>query len=173
MQTELNIYRGPSGSKPFDPSRLLNPYQLTLWEGGLTGGGILLNAPHLFSARSLALTKIQFSQLTKDDNFIPGTGQPLGAKYVEMQDPQKQTRIFADPQIGEELLNESGQFCLKYIASLGISCIEFFGGILRDVDGNPCILVLTNEADGWRASARRFNQVSEPNNFALVLDVIG
>ena len=109
--------------------------------------------------------------LVAQDNFVRGTAEPIGVKYVKMSEPTKQ-RIFADPRIGRDLLNQKGQYILNHLRQLGFQSLEFFGGLLRDVDGNPGVLVINLEEDGWKPGVRLFNQLSETFNAALVLDPI-
>mgnify|MGYP007122129196 FL=1 len=156
----------------FDPNVLLPGYQLKLWLGPLGDGGNRPNGNYHASFRSLALEQIDFFSITIKDNFLPGEGDPLGVKYVKMHAPGFIPRVMADPQIGQDLFLQEGQTILKSLARNGIRCIEFFGGILRDVHNRPCILVL-NESDGkWVPFARRLDEKSEPYNYALLLDLI-
>ena len=142
---ELTIDR----SKYFDPSAFTGNKDLKIWCGPKNGLG--LHGPKEQDQRSLFVDRIDFSDFTRQGNFLNGlrvgedciTGEIKRWRLIR-------NSVQADARIAEELFKQEGQQTLRlFYDSFGIENIEFLGTVLRSPRGRRCSLRLYRRTDKW------------------------
>jgi hypothetical protein len=136
-------------TQPFDPMAFIGQ-NWTIWKGPADGDG--LTGKEAQDARSLAITELDISKLTEEGNFLTGLE---GSEFVIMGEKRLARLIaktvLADAKIAEVLFKEEGKKTLHFLHdTLGVTCVEFLGTILRAPNGNRCALNLSHRfGDDW------------------------
>jgi len=139
-----------------------------IWKGPANGDG--LTGEEEQDARSLLLTEIDFTKLTKEGNFL--TGLECSEAFLNYE--IKRARLIAkmvqaDARIAQALYEETGQKTLRFLHdTLGVTWIEFLGTTLRGSHGGRYALYLHRLPDGsWDWHCCWLDVSSSISNFAL------
>ncbi|TAK57792.1 hypothetical protein EPO17_01015 [Patescibacteria group bacterium] len=136
---------------PFDPSTFIGQ-GWTIWKGEASGNG--LSGEEEQDKRSLIITELDASKLTKEGNFLTG----LEGNESVIVGEKKLARLIvkaiqADAKIAEALYKEEGQKTLRFLYdTLGVTWMEFLGTVLRGPGGGRfalCLCRLGSGGWGW------------------------
>lgn len=142
----------------------------TVWRGPLSGDGC--SGLPMEDQTSLALREVNVSVLT-GENFLTEIMAPWQDGYMRLEYLQKEGKFLADARIAQALYKQRDQCYLENIyTKLGISCIEFYGTIMRySINrGAYFVYLLRDEEEGgWDICLCSLTTVRTFEDKALVL----
>lgn len=134
---------------PFNPATFIGQ-GWSVWKGLANGDG--LTGGEEQDGRSLGITELDASKLTKEGNFLTG----LEGNESVVTGEKKLARLMvkaiqADAKIAEALYKEDGQKTLRFLHdTLGVTWMEFLGTVLRSPTCLRCALYLCrDDGGGW------------------------